>query len=154
MKLSAQGRADVVYGAVLALGASAMFAHTFAERYNNDFLFGDVSTVFVPRILLALVVILSLCLVLKGARDKSQNTLTPVDVRRTVAVLSACIASIAGVWFIGYLIAMPVGVFLVGLAIGYPNRIVLAATALVAPLLTWVVLGQFAKVSFPLGTVF
>ena len=154
MALSGQGRADVIYGAVAAMGGTAMFTHTFSDRYSNEFLFGDVSTTFVPRILLGLIVLLSLGLVIKGLRDRDGGSLPAVAIGRVALVFGACVLSIAGVWFIGYLIAMPIGVFLVGWAFGYPNKLVLLVTAIVAPLLTWLVLAEFAQVSFPNGQIF
>ena len=154
MAQSAQGKADVTYGLVTAMAATGLFVHTYADRYNNDFLFGDVSTVFVPRILLAMITLLSLGLVVKGVIDRDGGRFAEIAVGRVCAVFGACTLSILAVWFIGYLIAMPPSVFLVGLAIGYPKKLILAAVSLVAPLLTYGLLGQFAQVSFPAGQIY
>ena len=154
MERSAQGRADFIFGAITAVASIAAFVHTFADRYTSEFLFGDVSTMFVPRLLLGLIVLLAVGLMLKGIRDREGGRLPEIAIGRTVAVFSACVLSIAGVWYIGFLIAMPVGVFLVGWTMGYSNKLVLAGTAVAAPLLTWVILGKLAQVAFPTGTFF
>ena len=154
MARSLLGKTDILYGAITALVAAGMIVHTYDDRYVSEFLFGDVSTVFVPRLLLGAIVILALFLVLKGLRDREGVSLPAVQIGRVMAVFAAIVATIAGVWFIGYLIAMPVGVFVIGWAIGYPNKLILAVTAVVAPMLTWFVLGQFAQVSFPPGALF
>lgn len=154
MPASSQGRADVLYGIVIAIFAIAMFGHTFSSRYDNEFLFGDVSTVFFPRLLLGLIVALSLGLALRGARGQGEDALPEINVIRVASTYGAAALAIAGVWFVGYLLAMPIGVFLIGLALGYPNKVILAATSVVAPVLVWIVLAKFAQVSFPAGTLF
>lgn len=154
MPKGTQGRADLIYGLVAAFAALAMFVHTYSPRYDNEFLFGDVSTVFFPRVVLAVIILLSLGLAFKGFRNSSGEDLREIQLGRMLLTLGATILGIALVWFAGYLIGMPIGVFLVGLALGYPNKIILAVTSVVAPVLVWLVLGRLAQVSFPTGTLF
>ena len=151
---NSQAKMDVIYGLVMACGAIAMFAHTFSSRYNNEFLFGDVSTVFLPRLLLGCIVLLALSLSLKGMRSNSEESLPDVNVARVALTFGAAAIAVTGVWFVGYLYAMPVGVFLIGVALGYPNKMILAAVAVIAPFAVWLVLAKFAQVSFPSGTLF
>lgn len=154
MPKGGQARADMLYGLVMAAAALAMFVHTFSDRYDNEFLFGDVSTVFFPRLLLGTIVTLALALALKGAKSNSEEEFLIVNLGRVAMTYGAAVLAALGVWYIGYLYAMPFGVFLVGLALGYPNKLVLAGVSIVAPLTIWVVLAQFAQVSFPTGTLF
>lgn len=154
MPKGGQGRADLIYGLVAAVAALAMFAHTFSARYSNEFLFGDVSTVFFPRLLLGTIALLSLGLAFKGLRSTSTEGLPNIHFRRFALTFGATLVGIALVWYLGYLIGMPVGVFLVGLALGYPRKLILAATSVAAPLIVWLVLARFAQVSFPTGTLF
>ena len=154
MPSSGQARADIAYGLVIALVAAAMFVHTYSDRYDNEFLFGDVSTVFFPRLLLAVIIALAVGLALKGVRGTAEGDFPPINIGRVALTYGVALVTAAGVWFVGYLIAMPVGVFLAGLALGYPNRIVLGLASISAPLIVWLVLARFAQVSFPTGTLF
>jgi hypothetical protein len=147
-------QADIVYGiAILAAGA-AMLAHTFSEIYDTGPLFGDVSTVFVPRILLIAICILAASLVVKGALARDSESLDAMNWQRIAFTFAAASATTAGVWYFGYQIAMPVGIFLTGLAIGYPNRLILAAASVAATATVWLTLGYLARVSLPEGQFF
>ncbi len=148
-----QKNADMLYGAVLAGMACAMFAHTFSPIYQNEFLFGDVSTVFFPRVLLGIIFVLSMMLVVKGKLSTSDAILTQINVKRVLLTGGATLITVVGVWYLGYLVMMPVGVFLIGLALGYPNLVILGITSLISPLVVWVILAKFAQVSFAPGTL-
>lgn len=148
------GKADVLCGIVICTVAASMFVHTYSDRYDIDMLFGDVSTVFFPRILLGMIGALSLALAIKGARDKSDERLVSLNWRRVFLTFLAALLTALGVWYLGYEIAMPVGVFLTGLALGYPNKIVLALTSLFASAIVWLALGHFAQVSLPASHLF
>lgn len=144
------GRADTLYGLVMAAISAALIVHTFSDAYEFNPLIESVSTVFFPRIILGGILLCSLGLIVKGLRNRDpDDQLDTIDKIRVFLVLAACAATAAGLWFIGYFYAMPVGVFLTGVALGYPNKTVLAVTAIVATALTWVALGYFANVIFP-----
>ena len=49
---------------------------------------------------------------------------------------------------------MPVATILLGAALGYPNKLVLILSSIVAPVIVWAVLAEFALVAFPTGTIF
>ncbi len=143
------GRADSIYGLVFFVAAAALFAHTYSDLYDTGPLFGDVSTVFVPRILLGLIAALSVALMVKGLLDRSGERLAPINWRRLFLTFAAACLTTAGLWYLGFLIAMPFGVFLTGLAIGYPNRLILAAASIASTGVVWLMLGYVARVSLP-----
>ena len=154
MATGSRGRADVLCGILAASTAGAMFAHTFSPRYDIEFLFGDVSTVFFPRILLGIIIILSLALAIKGFRDNSGAQIAEVNWLRVFMAFGATTLGIAGVWFLGFLIAMPIAIILLGATLCYPNKLVLILSSIVAPVIVWAVLAEFALVAFPTGTIF
>lgn len=143
------GRADAVYGLVFFAAAMALLAHTFSDQYDTGPLFGDVSTVFVPRLLLGVIAALSFALIIKGVTDKSGDELATINWRRLFLTFAAACVTTAGLWYLGFLIAMPIGVFLTGLAIGYPNKLILAAASVVGTGIVWLMLGYIARVSLP-----
>ncbi len=149
-----KAKADIVLGIALLAAASLMFAHTFANRYDSGPLFGDVSTVFVPRIVLVLIGCLAVIMAIRGAMTRDSEQLEELNWRRMAITFGAACATSLGIWVFGYVLAMPVGIFLVGLAIGYPNKLVLAATCVVATAVIWVALGYFARVPLPTGTIY
>ena len=109
---------------------------------------------FFPRLLLGLMIILSAVLVLKGLRNNSGDYLQSVNVPRVAWAFLAATATTAGLWFVGFIVAMPIGVILTGLALGYPGRLILAGTSIVATALVWLTLGVFANVALPTGVLF
>jgi len=142
--------ADVLYGLAIAAVATALFIHTFSDRYEFNPLIESVSTVFFPRIILGGIIACSLGLMIKGFQDSSEGDRLPsVNLTRAVLVLGASAATAAGLWYVGYFYVMPIGIFLTGWALGYPNKLILAATAIVATIVVWVALGHFAAVTFP-----
>lgn len=148
------GKADVLYGIVILTCACAMLAHTYSDIYDTGPLFGDVSTVFVPRVLLISIGVLSVGLIVKGALARDGETIEPMNWGRIASTFVAASATTAGVWYLGYLIAMPVGIFLTGVAIGYRNWIVLAVASIIGTATVWLALGYLARVSLPEGQIF
>ena len=147
-------KADVICGLVLGAMASAMMVHTFSSRYEVAHLFGDVSTMFAPRLLLGVMIALSAALIFKGLRNRSGEVLESVNVPRVVLTFLAATATTAGLWFIGFFVAMPIGIFLTGLALGYPGRFALAGTSIAGTIIVWFTLGVFARVALPTGVLF
>ncbi len=142
--------ADILYGLVIAAVAMAFFVHTFSDQYEFNPLIESVSTVLFPRIILGGIFVCALGLIVKGYRNKSEDSrLQAVNYPKVVLVLVAAAATAAGLWFIGYFYVMPIGVFATGWALGYPNKLILAATAISATIIVWAALGYFAAVTFP-----
>ena len=59
---------DFYYGLVLLVVGVGLLWHTAHDRYDFDLLFGDVSTVFFPRIILILWIGLATVLIVNGMR--------------------------------------------------------------------------------------
>lgn len=149
-----KAKADVIYGIVILATAAAMLAHTYSDIYDTGPLFGDVSTVFVPRILLISICVLSAGLIARGALSHDDDTLETMNWGRIAVTFAAASATTAGVWYFGYFLAMPVGIFVTGLAIGYRNWIVLALAGVIGTATVWITLGYLARVSLPEGQIF
>ena len=100
------GRADILYGLVMAAIAAALFIHTFSDIYEFNPLIESVSTVFFPRIILTAILLCALGLVVKGLRNaQSDDRLIPINTPRVCLVFAACALTAAGLWFIGYFYA-------------------------------------------------
>ncbi|WP_417522775.1 hypothetical protein [Marinovum sp.] len=136
------------------LAAAAMYFHTFSDRYDSGPLYGDVSTVFVPRVILIALGTLAAGLALRGALRPAGPAGRDLNWSRIILTFAAASAMSLGAYLLGYWIAMPLGVFLTGLAIGYPRKAVLAAVSLAATALVWFALGYLARVSLPQGQLF
>lgn len=150
----ASRRADIVIGAIILLIVMAMYLHTFSEKYDTGPLFGDVSTVFVPRLILIALGLLSVGLMLRGAVRPENGVGRTLNWGRIVATFGVACAMSFGAYWVGYWIAMPLGVFLAGVAIGYPRYLVLAAAAALATITVWATLGYLARVPLPHGQLF
>ena len=142
--------ADIIYGIVTAAIAGALFVHTFSDVYGFNPAIESVSTVFFPRILLGGLVLCSFGLIFKGMRESCEEHTPAVNAFRVLAGLVVAASTAAGMWFVGYFIAMPIGVFLMGAVLGYPKKFILAGVAIVATGVVWFALGHFAAVTFPL----
>lgn len=145
---------DIVIGMVILLAATAMYLHTYSDRYDTGPLYGDVSTVFVPRAILIALGLLSAGLALRGALRPAGPAGPDLNWPRVVMTFAAAAAMSLGAYWLGYWIAMPLGVFLTGLAIGYPRKAVLAAVSIGATAIVWFTLGYLARVSLPQGQLF
>ncbi len=148
MASKAAGRGtDTIYGIVSFAIALALFFHTFSERYEFNHLFGDVSTVLVPRVLLISWMALSLLLVVKDRM--SLAVFGGVNWPRLALVSVLSVATTVALWLFGFLAVMPVGLFLLGWAFGYRRWLILAMVSIVGPLAVWLILDKLAAVSLP-----
>ncbi|MEO1018073.1 MAG: tripartite tricarboxylate transporter TctB family protein [Pseudomonadota bacterium] len=138
---------DTIYGIVSFSIALILFIHTYSERYEINHLFGDVSTVLVPRILLGSWMFLSAILVIRD----SLSLAVFADVQWRNFVLIGAIASliVGGLWLFGFLVTMPFGLFALGWAFGYRRWVVLLIVSIAAPLAVWLVLSYLAAVPLP-----
>ena len=138
---------DTIFGAVSLVIALALMAHTFSDQYDVNQLFGDVSTVFVPRALLVLWIICSAIII---ARDNTGmegfNDIRWGPWGRVAGVLTA---TTAAVWAFGFLYVMPLGIFALGWAFGYRRWGWLALVSVAGPLTVWLILGVVAGVPLP-----
>ena len=143
--------ADTACGGAIFLAAAVMFVHTFSDRYDIGMLFGDVSTVFFPRIILGLIMLLAAALAGKGLRAGANRVLVTVDLRRTALAFLIAAATTAGMWWLGFLLATPFGLIALGLVLGYRKPLPLLAVSIAGPAIVWIVLVFGANVSVPAG---
>lgn len=146
---------DFYYGVALLIIGGGLLLHTFNQRYDFDLLFGDVSTVFFPRIVLILWMLLSCILIANGLRGRGNPEdharLKAVDIGRFLLVLIVIIISVVVLWLTGLLIGGPLMMIAVGLALGYRRLALLVPVSVAMPLIIWFALGKVARISLPMG---
>ena len=148
---------DFHYGLVLLIIGCGLLLHTGSDRYDFDLLFGDVSTVFFPRIILILWILLSGILIVSGLRRRGsqQDLQRVIDVRLTglLSVLAVIIASAMAVWLTGLLLGGAVSMVAVGAALGYRRWVILIPVSVALPVIVHFALGHVAKISLPSGVL-
>jgi hypothetical protein len=146
---------DFYYGFALMIVGVGLLLHTFNDRYDFDLLFGDVSTVFFPRVILILWVGLSLILMVKGylgsgsAEDRSR--VFSAKIPKLTLVMAVIIVMAGVLWMLGTLVGGPILMIAVGLALGYRQLMILVPISLILPVLVWYALSVVAKISLPAG---
>lgn len=148
---------DFYYGLVLLIVGCGLLWHTFSDRYDFDLLFGDVSTVFFPRVILILWVGLSAILIVKGYRGsgsaEDRARVISVGIPRLLLVLAAIVASAVVLWMTGLLVGGPLSMIAIGLALGYRRLVFLVPVSIALPVIIWFALGEIAKISLPSGVL-
>ena len=142
--------------AFLIIGAALLW-HTRSDRYDFDLLFGDVSTVFFPRIILILWIGLSAILIARGLRGRGsaedRSRVASAGLSRLLLVLAAIVASAILLWLAGLLVGGAISMIAVGLALGYRRWLALILTSVALPLIIHFALGQVARISLPTGVL-
>ena len=148
---------DFYYGLVLLIIGGGLFLHTGSDRYDFDLLFGDVSTVFFPRIILVLWILLSAILIANGLRrrgsEQDHQRVMAVKLTGLFSVLAVIIASALAVWLAGLLLGGAVSMIALGAALGYRRWSVLVPVSVVFPVIVHFALGHVAKISLPSGVL-
>lgn len=148
---------DFYYGFALFAVGGWLFLHTFSDRYDFDLLFGDVSTVFFPRIVLILWMGLSAILIVNGLRGRGdgedRERVLSVGIPRLVLVFAVTVAAAVVLWLAGLLIGGTALMIAVGLALGYRRLILLVPVSLAVPAAIWFALGHVARISLPAGVL-
>ena len=148
---------DFFYGLVLLAIGGGLFLHTFSDRYDFDLLFGDVSTIFFPRIVLILWMGLSAILIVNGARGRGDTAdrkrLAAIALPRLTIVLGVTIATAVFLWAAGLLIGGPVLMISIGIALGYRRWIALVPFSIALPVAVWIALSKVAKIALPAGVL-
>ena len=146
---------DFYFGLVLLLIGGALLWHTTSDRYDYDPLFDDVSTVYFPRIILVLWVVLSAVLIARGllgrGSEEDRLRLMSVGLPQLLMVLGVIIASAVVLWSVGLLIGGPVLMVAVGVALGYRRWLYLVPLSVALPIAIWFTLGKIAEISLPSG---
>lgn len=136
--------------AAIALAAAGLFASTYSEAYDVPAFGGDVSTVFTPRIFLALVLIFSLILLVtartgEGSEKRpGREEMLRLFTVSGVALVVAFVLPQAG--FVGA--AVP-GMFLFCLLFGYRRLLTLGLTAVLGPLVVWFLFNDLLELPLP-----
>ena len=146
---------DFYYGLVLLLIGGGLLLHTGSDRYDFDLLFGDVSTVFFPRIILILWILLSAVLIANGLRRRGSRQdherVMAVGLPGLFSVLAMIIASALAVWLTGLLLGGALSIVAVGVALGYRRWVILIPAGVVLPVVIHFALGHVARISLPSG---
>ncbi len=146
---------DFYYGLVLLIIGGGLLVHTGSDRYDFDLLFGDVSTVFFPRIILILWIALSAILIVNGLRRRGSRQdhqrVMAVGLPGLFTVLAMIIASALAVWLTGLLLGGAVSMIAVGVALGYRRWVILIPVSVALPVVVYFALGHVAKISLPSG---
>lgn len=148
---------DFYYGLVLLIIGGGLLLHTGSDRYDFDLLFGDVSTVFFPRIILILWILLSAILIANGLRrrgpQQGHQGVMAVGLTGLFSVLAMIIASALAVWLTGLLLGGAASMIAVGAAFGYRRWVILIPVSVVLPVIVYFALGHVAKISLPSGVL-
>lgn len=146
---------DFFYGLVLLIIGGGLFLHTNSDRYDFELLFGDVSTVFFPRIILIMWMGLSGILIVNGLRGlgsaEDRDRLFSVGIPRLISTLGVIVVSAVVVWLIGLLIGGAILMIAVGIALGYRRFAILVPVSILLPVALWFALGHVARISLPSG---
>ena len=153
--INGQIHPDFYYGLVLLIVGAGLLLHTGSDRYDFDLLFGDVSTVFFPRIILILWIALSAILIVNGLRrrgsQQDRQRVMAVGLPGSFSVLAMIIASALAVWLTGLLLGGAVSMIAVGVALGYRRWVILIPVSVALPVVVYFALGHVAKISLPSG---
>ena len=145
------GMADIVSGSAILVGAAVMLLHTFSDRYDLGMLFGDVSTVFFPRVVLGALMLLSAVLVVRGVRAGEGEALGAIDAPRLALVAVVAALTALGVFWLSFMLVMPIGIFGVGWTLGFRRPVPLAVASIAGPAVVLVALERAANVAVPTG---
>ena len=148
---------DFYYGLTFLIIGAVLLWHTRSDRYDFDLLFGDVSTVFFPRIILILWIGLSSILIARGllgrGSEEDRSRVASVGLSRLLLVLAAVFASAILLWLAGILVGGAISMIAVGLALGYRRWLVLVLASAALPLIIHYALGHVARISLPQGVL-
>lgn len=146
---------DFYYGLVLLIIGGGLLFHTSNDRYDFELLFGDVSTVFFPRVILIMWMGLSGILIVSGLRGlgsaEDRDRLVSVGMPRLLWTLAVIVASALVLWLVGLLAGGAILMIAVGIALGYHRWAILIPVSLALPVATWFALGHVARISLPSG---
>ncbi|MEM7023707.1 MAG: tripartite tricarboxylate transporter TctB family protein [Pseudomonadota bacterium] len=134
---------------VLVIFAALMFASTFSSEYDVPSFGGDVSTVFVPRIYLVILLLLSvLALCTKDTTPPSEVETRASD-RRLITVVAIAAATGFAMLYVGFVIATIPGFFLFCFAFGYRKLAWLVLFSILAPLVVWFLFNDLLELPLP-----
>ena len=136
--------------AVIALAAAVLFGSTFSEEYDVPSFGGDVSTVFTPRLFLALIFLLALFLLAtaKGAAAV-EFSLGAAEATKLLTVAGVSLVVAFALPHAGFVAAAAPGMFLFCLLFGYRHWITLGLTSVLGPLAVWYLFNHLLELPLP-----
>ncbi|ASJ71311.1 tripartite tricarboxylate transporter TctB family protein [Granulosicoccus antarcticus] len=154
-------RNNICSAITFLLISGLLLLHTFSDRYTAFSDPDEISTVFVPRILLILLFTLATLLLVRALRmpagtradgaqavDKQERKRAIIRVM-TVFFILLVMASIQDT--LGFYATMALGILTTGWTMGCRNKLALLIVGLLAPLATWYIIVQLAELSLPAG---
>ena len=141
----------VTFGLLVAV-ALALFASTFSDEYDLPAFGGDVSTVFMPRVFLAVWIVLSglaFWETLAAPRDGGEGDRPKVALGQLLTVMAIAVATAVGMLTVGFLLALVPGFFLFCWAFGYRRVVPLAVISLLGPVGTWLLFIHLFELPLP-----
>lgn len=138
-----------VYGAALFFLAALLFASSFSSDYAVEALFGDVSTVFVPRLFLIAWMAFAALVFARGFTGPDIEGLPEVAWRRLGLVASVGVLTGLGMLTIGFLLSTVPGFFAFVWLYGYRRPVPLLLISLFLPLAIWLIFVQVFQLPLP-----
>ena len=138
-----------LYGAALFTLAALLFASTFAGDYAVEAMFGDVSTVFVPRLFLAAWMVFAAFLFASGFTRPEIKGLPEVAWRRLAAVAGVAVITGVGMLQAGFLLSTVPGFFAFTWFYGYRKPLPLAIVSVLLPLAIWLLFVEVFQLPLP-----
>lgn len=141
---------DRIVFAVIALAAVALFGSTFSPDYDIPSFGGDVSTVFTPRIFLALIFLLAVFLMIAGKPSSDREPgLSKTEVTKLLAVATVSLVVAFALPSAGFVAAASPGMFLFCLIFGYRRLPTLILTSLIGPFAVWYLFSRLLELPLP-----
>lgn len=157
-------RNNICSAITVLLIAGLLFISTLSARYTEFADPDEISTVFVPQVLLILLMALATLLLIRalrmpaGTRAAGSKPVDRQERQRAVFRVSSALGVMLAMGFLqdilGFYATMVPGIFLIGLAIGCQSKRALALVSLIAPLVVWLIIVQVAELSLPAGIFF
>lgn len=140
---------DRIYGAALFLAAALLFLTTYSAEYQQGGQFGDVSTVFVPRIFLIAWMLFAAIQCIGGFFREDAEAYPAVQWGKLGAVSAVAVLAAFAMLGAGFLIATIPGFFLFTWAFGYRRPVILAILSIVFPIGIWLLFIHVFKLPLP-----
>lgn len=137
-----------VIGIASLLIAAFLFYHTFDDAYAVSIITAGRGPVFFPRILLAVMLLLSAAVIYEGWR----TPFVPISKRQFLfagAALGLTGIYIYAITAAGFLISTTFYIFMLPWLLGYRNAVATTAIAAVYPVTVWFIFEKFFKIILP-----
>ena len=136
-------------GGVILLLTVGLLWHSYNPDYRFNPLIEVISTIFVPRLLLYVILCTTVLMIVKEMWVAEDRVLLEINLGRFLASLIVVSLTSAGFWYLGFAISMPIGMYVLGLVLGYRNHFWLVLVSVAGPLIFWLALGYFASLPIP-----